>query len=207
MEDTKKKLINLQKLILSDAKTRKEKDICYDSKSFEKIKGKEIKLFLPLSVLEAMEKEVNEYEDGDSNSKSIKQTNKQAKLTLVTIDELKESLVNNGYQTYEKDHDLYIIKDESTIEGPDELNKDNTNIVCKINKFERKEIDLNYAGFDELTYKDRQIMFDMVDDFLLTPVNKRGLTREEDLMVIDYLKEKKKEFEDEINSYKKENQN
>lgn len=61
LEENKKnnsKLRNLQMAILADAKNREEKAIAVDRKTFEEIKGKEIKLRLTTEILESMEKEI-----------------------------------------------------------------------------------------------------------------------------------------------------
>lgn len=61
IEENKKnnnKLRNLQMAILADAKSKKEKVIAVDKKTFEEIKGKEIKIRLTTEILEAMEEEI-----------------------------------------------------------------------------------------------------------------------------------------------------
>lgn len=53
-----KKLRNLQMAILADAENKKEKVIAVNQKTFEEIKGKEIKLRLTIEILEGMKKEI-----------------------------------------------------------------------------------------------------------------------------------------------------
>lgn len=56
--EAERKLRNLQELIFSDAFKRKEKVIAIDSSTFEEIKGKEVKLNIPSTVLKEMEEEL-----------------------------------------------------------------------------------------------------------------------------------------------------
>lgn len=53
----KEQLINLKKAIVKDAERRKEKVIAVDAKTFEDVKGKEIRLRLGNDLLEEMEKD------------------------------------------------------------------------------------------------------------------------------------------------------
>lgn len=54
-----KKLKNLQRAILADAENRKEEVIAVNKKTFEEIKGKEIKLKFTTETLEKMAEEIN----------------------------------------------------------------------------------------------------------------------------------------------------
>ena len=56
------KFLNLLKLILNTSDKVKEKVIGYDSKTFEKIKGKEIKLLIPIETLLEMEEDIKRLE-------------------------------------------------------------------------------------------------------------------------------------------------
>lgn len=56
------KFLNLLKLILNTSDKIKEKVIGYDSKTFEKIKGKEIKLLIPIETLLEMEEDIKRLE-------------------------------------------------------------------------------------------------------------------------------------------------
>ena len=61
LEENKKnnsKLKNLQRAILADAENRKEEVIAVDKKTFEEIKGKEIRLRFTSEILEGMEREI-----------------------------------------------------------------------------------------------------------------------------------------------------
>ncbi len=58
--ETKRKLRNLQEMIVSDAYKRKEKVIAIDSETFEEIKGKEVRLRISNKALEAMKEELSE---------------------------------------------------------------------------------------------------------------------------------------------------
>ena len=63
------KFLNLLKLILNTSDKNKEKVIGYDSKTFEKIKGKEIKLLIPIETLLEMEEDIKRLEAEDENIK------------------------------------------------------------------------------------------------------------------------------------------
>ena len=58
--ETKRKLRNLQEMIVSDAYKRKEKVIAIDSETFEEIIGKEVRLRISNKALEAMKEELSE---------------------------------------------------------------------------------------------------------------------------------------------------
>lgn len=58
--ETKRKLRNLQEMIVSDAYKRKEKVIAIDSETFKEIKGKEVRLRISSKALEAMKEELSE---------------------------------------------------------------------------------------------------------------------------------------------------
>ncbi len=55
----KKKLRNLQELIVSDAYRRKEKVIAIDLETGKEIKGKEVKIKISNTALEAMRKDLS----------------------------------------------------------------------------------------------------------------------------------------------------
>ena len=57
--ETEKKLRNLQELIVSDAYRRKEKVIATSFETGEEIKGKEVRLKISNSALEAMKKDLS----------------------------------------------------------------------------------------------------------------------------------------------------
>lgn len=63
MNKEEKKLYNILSLIVDDAERRKEKIIAIDSKTFEEIKGKEVKLKISSVSLEGMEKDLERYEN------------------------------------------------------------------------------------------------------------------------------------------------
>ena len=54
-----KKLKNLQRAILADAENKKEEVIAINKKTFEEIKGKEIRLRFTTEILEGMAEEIN----------------------------------------------------------------------------------------------------------------------------------------------------
>lgn len=54
----RKKLRNLQELIVNDAYRRKEKVIAIDSETFEEVRGKEVRLKISNAALEAMREEL-----------------------------------------------------------------------------------------------------------------------------------------------------
>ena len=56
--ETEKKLRNLQELIVSDAYRRKEKVIANALETFEEVKGKEVRLKISNTALEAMKEEL-----------------------------------------------------------------------------------------------------------------------------------------------------
>lgn len=56
MNNTERKLYNILSLIVEDAEKRKEKVIAIDSKTFEEIKGKEVKIKISTESLESMKK-------------------------------------------------------------------------------------------------------------------------------------------------------
>lgn len=61
LEENKKnnqKLRNLQRAILADAENRKEEVIAVNKKTFEEIKGKEIRLRFTTKILEGMAEEI-----------------------------------------------------------------------------------------------------------------------------------------------------
>lgn len=60
MNDIERKLYNILSLIVKDAEKRKEKVIAIDSKSFNEIKGKEVKIKISAESLELMKKDVKE---------------------------------------------------------------------------------------------------------------------------------------------------
>ena len=53
-KENNNKLRNLQRAIIADAKNRKEKVVAIDKKTFEEIKGKEIRLKFATEILEQM---------------------------------------------------------------------------------------------------------------------------------------------------------
>ena len=55
-----KKLKNLQRAILADAENKKEEVIAVNKKTFEEIKGKEIKLKFTTEILEEMAEEIQD---------------------------------------------------------------------------------------------------------------------------------------------------
>ena len=57
--ETEKKLRNLQELIVSDAYRRKEKVIAIDLETGKEIKGKEVKIKISNTALEAMRKDLS----------------------------------------------------------------------------------------------------------------------------------------------------
>lgn len=61
MNNTERKLYNILSLIVEDAEKRKEKVIAIDSKTFEEIKGKEVKIKISTESLESMKKNVEEF--------------------------------------------------------------------------------------------------------------------------------------------------
>ena len=63
MSDTERKLYNILSLIIEDADKRKEKVIAIDSKTFKKIKGKEVKIKINIESLESMKKYVEEVKE------------------------------------------------------------------------------------------------------------------------------------------------
>lgn len=63
MKDTERKLYNILNLIVDDADKRKEKVIAIDSKTFKKIKGKEVKIKINIESLESMKKYVEEVKE------------------------------------------------------------------------------------------------------------------------------------------------
>lgn len=63
MNDTERKLYNILSLIVDDADKRKEKVIAIDSKTFNEIKGKEIKIKISVESLESMKKYVEEFKE------------------------------------------------------------------------------------------------------------------------------------------------
>lgn len=63
MSDTERKLYNILNLIVDDADKRKEKVIAIDSKTFKKIKGKEVKIKINIESLESMKKYVEEVKE------------------------------------------------------------------------------------------------------------------------------------------------
>lgn len=63
MNDTERKLYNILSLIVEDADKRKEKVIAIDSKTFEEVKGKEVKIKLNIASLESMKKDIKELEE------------------------------------------------------------------------------------------------------------------------------------------------
>lgn len=60
-EENNKKLRNLQDIITKDATKRREKVIAVDSKTFENIYGKEVKLLLPTEILQEMCEDIDNY--------------------------------------------------------------------------------------------------------------------------------------------------
>lgn len=60
MNDTERKLYNILSLIIDDADKRKEKVIAIDSKTFNEVKGKEVKIKISVESLESMKKDVKE---------------------------------------------------------------------------------------------------------------------------------------------------
>ena len=62
MKKVNVKFLNLLKLILNTSDKVKEKVIGYDSKTFEEIKGKEIKLLIPIETLLEMEEDIKRLE-------------------------------------------------------------------------------------------------------------------------------------------------
>lgn len=52
------KFINLLKLILNTSDRAKEKVVGYDSETFEELRGKVVKLYLPIETLWEMEKDI-----------------------------------------------------------------------------------------------------------------------------------------------------
>lgn len=56
MNDKERKLYNILSLIVEDANKRREKVIAVDSKTFEEIKGKEVKIKISTESLESMKK-------------------------------------------------------------------------------------------------------------------------------------------------------
>ena len=63
MNDTERKLYNILSLIVDDADKRKEKVIAIDSKTFNEIKGKEVKINISVESLESMKKYVEEFKE------------------------------------------------------------------------------------------------------------------------------------------------
>lgn len=63
MNDTERKLYNILSLIVDDAKKRKEKVIAIDSKTFNEIKGKEVKIRISVESLESIKKYVKEFKE------------------------------------------------------------------------------------------------------------------------------------------------
>ncbi|MDU3212158.1 hypothetical protein [Anaerococcus sp.] len=63
MNDTERKLYNILSLIVDDADKRKEKVIAIDSRTFEEVKGKEVKIKLNIASLESMKKDIKELEE------------------------------------------------------------------------------------------------------------------------------------------------
>lgn len=61
MNDTERKLYNILSLIVEDADKRKEKVIAIDSKTFEEVIGKEVKIKLNIASLESMKKDIKEF--------------------------------------------------------------------------------------------------------------------------------------------------
>lgn len=60
MNDTERKLYNILSLIVDDADKRKEKVIAIDSKTFNEVKGKEVKIKISVESLESMKRDVKE---------------------------------------------------------------------------------------------------------------------------------------------------
>ena len=60
MSDTERKLYNILSLIIDDADKRKEKVIAIDSKTFNEVKGKEVKIKISVESLESMKRDVKE---------------------------------------------------------------------------------------------------------------------------------------------------
>lgn len=63
MSDTERKLYNILSLIIEDADKRKEKVIAIDSKTFNEVKGKEVKIKISVESLESMKKYVEEFKE------------------------------------------------------------------------------------------------------------------------------------------------
>ena len=63
MNDTERKLYNILSLIIDDADKRKEKVIAIDSKTFNEVKGKEVKIKISVESLESMKKYVEEFKE------------------------------------------------------------------------------------------------------------------------------------------------
>ena len=63
MSDTERKLYNILSLIVDDADKRKEKVIAIDSKTFNEVKGKEVKIKISVESLESMKKYVEEFKE------------------------------------------------------------------------------------------------------------------------------------------------
>lgn len=63
MNDTERKLYNILSLIIDDADKRKEKVIAIDSRTFEEVKGKEVKIKINTESLESMKKDIKELEE------------------------------------------------------------------------------------------------------------------------------------------------
>lgn len=63
MNDTERKLYNILSLIVDDADKRKEKVIAINSKTFEEVKGKEVKIKISIESLESMKKYVERWKN------------------------------------------------------------------------------------------------------------------------------------------------
>lgn len=63
MDKNEIKLRNLQQMIVDDAKRRKEKVIALNAKTFEEVKGKEVRIKLSSKALQAMVEDLGEEDE------------------------------------------------------------------------------------------------------------------------------------------------